>query len=215
MKKLDLRKELRFLYQPSAKRPAIVEVPPMRYLTLDGVSIPGDERFQAAMQALFTLAYSVRFGAKKELELDYPVMASEGLYHWLDDTAPLEPGSWDPEEGPGELRWTLRIMIPDEVPEDFIERVRADAIGRGKGGPRLPEVEVRTDAGGKAVQMMHIGPYAAEPVTIEKMTSFTEAAGYEITGVHHEIYVGDPSRSAPEKLKTTLRLGVTPAQGAP
>ena len=56
------------------------------------------------MQALFTLAYSVRFGAKKELELDYPVMASEGLYQWLDYAAPLEPGSWEPDEGPGELR---------------------------------------------------------------------------------------------------------------
>lgn len=200
---LDLRKHLRHLYLPSAKKPSLVEVPTMRFFAVDGVGQPGGERFQAAMQALFTMAYSVRFAAKKRLDLDYPVMASEGLY-WNVDGGPLIP-----DGGPDKMAWTLQLMLPDQVPDAFVEEVRAEAAAKGKGGPLLGEVQIRVFAEGTSVQIMHIGPYDAEPATIEHLIAFATEQEYEITGRHHEIYIGDPNRTKPEKLKTALRYGVT------
>lgn len=200
---LDLKRELKHIYQPSAKHPAIVQVPPMRFLAVDGAGAPGGERFKDAMQALFALAYPVRFGAKKRLDLDYPVMAPEGVY-WAAGGGPL-----DADTTPEQMVWTLRITIPDQVPESFVEEMRAEVAAKGKGGPLLGEVRVRSEGGGPGVTMMHVGPYAAETPTILRMTAFAAEQGYAITGRHHEIYIGDPNRSAPEKLKTTLRLGIT------
>jgi len=200
---LDLRKDLKYLYVPSAKKASLVEVPTMRFLAIDGAGQPGGESFQAAMQALFTMAYSVRFAAKKRLDLDYPVMASEGLY-WNVDGGPLTA-----EDGPEKMAWTLQIMLLDQVPPDFVEEVRAEAAARGKGGPLLGEVQIRVFAEGTSVQIMHIGPYSAEPATTERLIAFAAEQGYEITGRHHEIYIGDPNRTSPEKLKTGLRYGVT------
>lgn len=202
---LDLRKDLKHLYVPSAKKPSLVEVPPMRFLAIDGAGQPGGERFQAAMQALFTLAYSVRFAAKKRLDLDYPVMASEGLY-WNVDGGPLAP-----DYGPDKMAWTLQLMLPDQVADEFVEEVRAETAAKGKGGPALGEVQIRDFAEGTSVQIMHIGPYDAEPATTERLVAFATEQGYEITGRHHEIYIGDPNRTAPNRLKTALRYGVTKA----
>jgi hypothetical protein len=200
---LDLRKDLKHLYKPSAKQPVLVDVPPMRFLAIDGAGPPGGDAFQAVMQALFTVAYSVRFAAKKRLDLVYPVMAPEGLY-WDVGGGPLEPG------GPPEnMAWTLQIMLPDEVPQEFVEEVRGEAAAKGKGGPSLGDVKVRVFDEGRCVQIMHIGPYDAEAATIERLAAFAAQEGYRLTGKHHEIYMGDPRRSAPEKLKTTLRFGVT------
>lgn len=200
---LDLRKDLKHLYVPSAKKPALVEVPSMRFFAIDGVGQPDGERFQTAMQALFTMAYSVRFAAKKRLDLDYPVMAPEGLY-WNVDGGPLAA-----DDGPDEMAWTLQLMVPDQVPADFVEELRAEATAKGKGGPLLGEVQIRAFAEGRCVQIMHVGPYDAEAATIERLIAFAIEQGYEITGRHHEIYIGDPRSSAPEKLKTALRYGVT------
>jgi hypothetical protein len=205
---LDLRRDLKHLYVPSAKKPALVEVPPMRFFAVDGVGQPGGEGFQAAMQALFTMAYSVRFAAKKRLDLDYPVMASEGLY-WNVDGGPLTP-----DAGPDKMAWTLQLMLPEQVPHEFVEEVRAEAAAKGKGGPLLGEVQIRVFAEGMSVQIMHIGPYDTEPAKIECLIAFATEQGYEITGRHHEIYMGDPNRTAPEKLKTALRYGVTQARRA-
>jgi len=200
---LDLRKDLKHLYLPSAKEPALVDVPSMRFFAIDGAGKPGGERFQGAIQALFTMAYSVRFAAKKRLDLDYPVMASEGLY-WNVDGGPLTL-----EDGPDKMAWTLQLMLPDQVPSEFVEEVRAEAAAKGKGGPSLGEVKLRTFAEGLSVQVMHIGPYDTETATMERLVAFAAERGYEITGRHHEIYIGDPNRTKPEKLKTALRYGVT------
>jgi hypothetical protein len=200
---LDLRTEFKHLYRPSAKTPALVDVPPMTVMAVDGEGMPGEERFQEAMQALFTLAYTTRFASKKELDIDYPVMPPEGLY-WDASGGPLTA-----DAPPSAWAWTLQIMIPAEVPAEFIEKCRTEAASKGKGGPLLGAVEVRRFDEGTCVQLMHVGPYDTEPATIARMVEFAAANGYEITGDHHEIYIGDPNRSAPEKLKTTLRLGVT------
>jgi hypothetical protein len=202
MQQLDLRKELKYLYQPSAKTPAIVEVPRMRFLTVEGAGGVGEGAFQDAIGAIFSLGYPVRFGAKKQLEIEYPVMPLEGLY-------------WDAEGGfevslaqAKELAWKLMMMVPFVIPADFIEATRAEVAAK-KELPRLADVRVEDLAEGTSVQVMHIGPYDAETPTVERMLAFAAEQGYRVCGAHHEIYIGDPNRSAPDKLKTVLRYPVT------
>jgi len=199
--KLDLRKDLKYLYQPSGKTPAIVEVPTMRFLTIEGVGGVGREAFQEAIGALFSLGYPVKFGAKKRLEIDYPVMPLEGLY-WNADGG-FEFDSSRPER----MAWKLMMMVPDAIPDDFIEVMRAE-VAEKKNPPRLADVRIETLAEGASVQIMYVGPYDGETATVERMLTFAAEQGYEVAGAHHEIYIGDPNRAAPEKLQTVLRYGV-------
>jgi len=198
---IDLKKQFAALYKPSAKVPSIVEVPPFRFLMIDGIGDVGGETFQPAVQGMYALAYSTKFEAKKRLGLTYPVMPLEGLY-------------WDPEgardftpDQAASLCWRLLLLLPEEVPAEFVEEVRAKVAAK-KDLPRLADVRVQTFSEGTSVQIMHVGPYAEEPPTIERLLGFAEDRGYVVTGKHHEIYLGDPRRSAPEKLKTVLRYGV-------
>ena len=201
MEKLDLRRDLKYLYQPGTKQPVIVDVPTMRFLTVDGVGGVGQSGFQQAIGALFTLGYPVRFGAKKRLEIDYPVMPLEGLY-WNADGG-FEFDSTRPER----MAWKLMMMVPDVIPDDFIEAIRAE-VAQKKDPPRLAGVRKETLTEGPSVQIMYVGPYDAETPTIQRMLAFAAEQGYEVAGAHHEIYIGDPNRAAPEKLKTVLRYGV-------
>lgn len=202
METLDLRKELKHLYQPSAKTPAIVDVPPMRFFTIQGVGGVGKEGdFQEALQAVFSLGYPVKFGAKKRLEIDYPIMPLEGLYWNADGGFEFDPGK------PERMAWKLIMMVPDAIPEDFIEQMRAE-IAEKKDVPRLSDVSLETIAEGTSVQIMYVGPYDQETPTIQRMLAFAADEGYEVAGPHHEIYIGDPNRAAPEKLKTVLRYPV-------
>ena len=203
MDKLDLRKDLKYLYQPGPKTPVIVEVPEMRFLTVDGVGGLGGPEFQAAIGAIFSLGYPVRFGAKKQLEIEYPVMPLEGLY-WDAEGG----GDFRIDEGGiSELAWKLMMLVPDVIPEEFIESTRADVAAK-KDLPRLADLRVETFAEGPSVQIMYVGPYDQETSTIDRMLAFAAEEGYEVAGRHHEIYIGDPNRAAPEKLKTVLRYPV-------
>jgi len=204
MQKLDLRRELKHLYQPSAKAPLIVDVPPMRFLTISGVGGVGETSFQEALQAIFNLGYPVKFGAKKTLEIDYPVMPLEGLY-WNADG-----GFHFDASRPERMAWKLLMMVPDVIPDEFIETMRAD-VAEKKNPPRLADVRIETLAEGPSVQIMYVGPYADETPTIERLVAYAAEQGYEVAGAHHEIYIGDPNRSAPEKLKTVLRYPVRQA----
>ena len=204
MEKLDLRRELKHLYQPSPKTPVVVDVPPMRFLSVEGVGGVGEQGFQRAIGALFGLGYPVRFAAKKQLEIDYPVMPLEGLY-WNADGG-FEFDSSKPER----MAWKLMMMVPDVIPDEFIETMRS-AVAAKKDLPRLADVRNEVYAEGPSVQVMHIGPYAEETATIERMRIYAADQGYEFTGPHHEIYIGDPNRSAPEKLKTVVRYPVRKA----
>lgn len=198
---LDLKKELGHLYKPSAKVPSIVEVPPLRFLMLDGVGGVGGDEFQSAIGALYGLAYPVKFAAKKALDLAYPVMPLEGLYRSTDGTAEFSA------DGSVELEWRLMILLPDPVPGELVDETRAKVAAK-KDVPRLDDVRVQTFSEGTSVQIMHVGPYADEAPTIDRLLAFAAEKGYEVTGAHHEIYLGDPRRAAPEKLKTALRYGV-------
>jgi hypothetical protein len=207
MRKLDLRKELKYLYQPSAKNVEVVEVPRFQFAMMDGeiegryapAESPG---FQEALQALYSVSFTLKFTSKqrKDDPVDYPVMALEGLW-WV------EGGEFDIKHPEG-WKWTLMILQPEFItPEMFLEAL--SQLRKKKGDqPAFAQVRLANFEEGLSMQIMHIGPYAEEPTTIAKMDAFARENGYRKRGKHHEIYLGDPRRAAPEKLKTVLRYPV-------
>lgn len=197
MKTIDLKKKLKPYYTASATKPAIVDVPPMNALMVDGTGDPGGPAFQEAVGSLYSVAYTLKFTFKKEKAIDYPVMALEGLW-CADDPSVFTSGER------GKWKWTVFIIVPDIVTRKDVAAAVA-AVKKKAKFPRFPEVRFERFAEGQAAQIMHIGPYSAEGPTIERLHRFIEERGHRLRGWHHEIYMGDPRRSAPEKLKTILR----------
>jgi len=208
MKTLDLKKELKYLYQPSPKKPEIIKIPKMQFAMIDGAIEKGREPgnspgFQDATQALYSISYTLKFVLKKRKTnpIDYPVMALEGLW-WV------ENGFFDIAVKDNWF-YTLMILQPDVITKDvFAEGL--EQIRKKKGtSPALSKLRLANFEEGMCVQIMHIGPYATEPATIERMRAFALENGYRDrvgpNGKHHEIYLGDPRKAAPEKLKTVLR----------
>lgn len=208
MKTLDLKKELKYLYAPSAQKIEIVKVPKLQFIMIDGRIEKGKEpgnspSFAEATQALYSVVYPLKFMFKKRETrlIDYPVMPLEGLWGLQD--ASLDVGKKD------NLTFTLMILQPDVVTKDiFAEGL--EAVRKKKGdSPALSQLRLEHLSEGICVQAMHIGPYATEPATIERMRAFALENGYKDNvgpnGLHHEIYIGDPRKAAPEKLKTVLR----------
>ena len=208
MEKLDLKQELKYLYGPSAKKIEIVDVPAMNFIMIDGAIEPGmapgtSPLFAENTGALYSAAYTLKFAAKqrKDNPVDYPVMALEGLW-WVED------GTFDIQK-PGNWKYTLMIMQPELVTAEMF----ADAVAqmRKKKGdqPGFAHLRLERFTEGLCVQAMHIGPYATEPATVAKMQAFMQQNGcldlVGLGGKHHEIYMGDPRRADPTKLKTVLR----------
>ena len=203
MKTIDLKRSLKAFYTASASKPAIIDVPALNALMVDGTGDPNGPAFQEAVGSLYSVAYTLKFAFKKNKDIDYPVMALEGLWCADDPTAFLS-GQRD------EWKWTIFIVLPDVVTrKDVAEAVAA--VKKKAKFPRFPEVRFEKFAEGKAAQVMHIGPYAAEGPTIEGLHRFIAEQGYRLRGWHHEIYFGDPRRAAPEKLKTIIRQPIEPA----
>jgi hypothetical protein len=198
MQKLDLRKQLKHLYQPASKEFTIVDVPPLDFLMVDGHGDPNtSEEFHAAVQALYSMSYTVKFTSKKELGIDYSVMALEGLW-WGEDPAVFlrgDKGAW---------LWTAMIMQPDHITPALVEAARIQVAKKGE-SPALDKLRFERFREGLSAQIMYLGSYADEGPTIARLHEFIAQNGYELNGKHHEIYVGDPRRSAPEKLKTVIR----------
>jgi hypothetical protein len=209
MQTLDLKKQYKSLYAPSAKKPELVDVPALNFLMIDGAIEPGREpgnspRFQENTQAMYGAAYTLKFMLKQRPAdpLDYPVMALEGLW-WVED------GHFDITIKDN-WYYTLMILTPEVVtPEVFAEGL---AKLRQKQGdqPAFARLRLETFTEGRCVQMMHVGPYATEPATMEAMQAFMAANSLQdrvgpAGGKHHEIYLGDPRKAAPDKLKTILR----------
>lgn len=202
--RLDARR-LAQLYKPGAKMPVIVDVPPMRFLQIDGVGDVGDDAFQEAVAALYGLAYPVKFAAKKQIGLSYKVAPLEGLYWHADESVEFDPA------GRASLSWRLMLMVPDEVSGKLIDQMR-EKVASKKNLARLGDIRLQTFSEGTCVQILHLGPYAEETATLRRLFAFSEERGYDVTGDHHEIYLGDPNRVAAEKLKTVLRYGVRKAR---
>lgn len=198
---VDLRKRYPTLFKPSAKVASVVDVPPLRFLMLDGVGDVGGPAFQTAMKALYGLAYPLKFTAKKRLEIAYQVPPSEGLY-WDADQGPLVAPT-----SPERTAWRLMIMLPEEVPGELVESTR-EKVAAKKDLERLSDIRVQTFSEGTSVQIMHVGPYAAETPTVQRLLAFAAAKGLEVAGSHHEIYLSDPNKSAPERLKAVVRYPV-------
>jgi len=208
MEKLDLKKDLKAYYAPSAKRVAFIEVPRFNFLMIDGSIEPGEAPgtsplFQENNGALYGIAYTLKFMLKKRQNnpVDYPVMALEGLWDVRDGKFDINiKDNWD---------YTLMILVPNLITPEIFEQA-LDQMREKKGSqPAFARLRLEAFEEGPCVQMMHIGPYHTEPATLEKMQDFMQVNGYQdrvgIGGQHHEIYLGDPRRAAPEKLKTILR----------
>jgi hypothetical protein len=203
MKKLDLRKQWKHLYSPSARKVELVDVPRLKFLMIDGRieqgKAPGTSpSFAEAMGALYSAAYTLKFMSKlrKDNPIDYPVMALEGLW-WVVD------GNFDITIKDNWV-YTVMIMQPDHVtPKLLAETVKKAA--EKKPNPSFARLRLESFREGRCVQIMHVGPYATEPATVKKMRLWAEENGYVIAGRHHEIYLGNPQRSKPEKLRTILR----------
>jgi hypothetical protein len=208
MPPLDIVKLHKPFYAPSAKHPVIVEVPDLAFLMIDGRGDPGSsEAFEAAMQALFSAAYTLKFSLKKvDPERDFKVAPVEGLW-WGDDPKPTLA---DLQRDRDSWNWTLMIAVPDAVTADEVSAA-LETAARKKDLPAAPLLRLERFEEGLAAQIMHLGPYSEEAPTIERLHEWVAGQGYELRGRHHEIYLGDPSRTAPERLKTVLRHPVQPA----
>lgn len=199
MKKIDLRKERKHLYQPSAKAVVQVEVPKMNYLMIDGEGDPNTSTaYQAVVEALFALSYSIKFMAKKgTLAIDYGVMPLEGLWG-ADDMSSFsvdDKSNW---------KWTMMIMQPDFITREMVDKA-VEEVRRKKKLAAIGEIRFASLSEGTCAQVMHIGPFSAEGPTIERLHKFIADAGCKPRGKHHEIYLSDIRKADPEKWKTVIR----------
>jgi hypothetical protein len=209
MKTLDLKKEFKYLYQPSAKKIEAVQVPNLQFAMIDGAIEKGSEpgkspSFAEATQALYSVSYTLKFTLKKRKTnaIDYPVMALEGLW-WVED------GNFDITVKDNWF-YTLMIMQPDVVTQEVFEEAREEVRRKKGDSDMLGKLRLAHFEESLCVQTMHIGPYATEPATIDRMKEFMEENGLKdsvgpIGGKHHEIYMSDPRKAAPDKMKTVLR----------
>lgn len=199
MKKLDYKKELGHLYKPSPKGIQIVDVPEMKFLMVDGQGDPNtSEEFSQAVEALFTLSYTLKFLVKKgALQVDYGVMPLEGLW-WADDMTKFNV------EDKSDWKWTVMIMQPDLVTEDLVSAAYTK-VAEKKDVLALQQVRFEAFPEGAAAQILHVGPFSEEGPTIERLHKYIQGNGYARVGKHHEIYLSDIRRAAPENWKTVIR----------
>lgn len=201
METFDWKKSFKTLYFPSVKEPALVEVPPLNAVVIDGAGDPNtSEEFRDAIEGLYGVSYTLKFMLKKRGGPEYGVMPLEGLW-WTDDPALFSLDAKD------RWMWTLLIGQPDFVTDADFREAAAD-LSRKKNPPALPKVRFERFQEGLAAQIMHIGPFSAEGPTVARLHAFIEQSGYRIEGKHHEIYLSDFRRTAPEKLKTVIRQPV-------
>jgi len=202
MQKMDLKKDLKHLYQASAKVPAIVEVPRLQFLILDGAGDPNVvPEFPQAAETLFRVSYALKFMVKKEGGPDYGVMPLEGLWTAQDMAAFCQ-------DRRDEWQWTLMIMQPDFITQELVARAKATVRKKGA-SPLLEALKLTGLCEGQAAQLLHVGPYADEAPTVARLHNFIREKSYHFGGKHHEIYLNDPRRTAPEKLKTIIRQPIT------
>ncbi|MFA6082172.1 MAG: GyrI-like domain-containing protein [Patescibacteria group bacterium] len=201
MNKIDLKKNLKDLYNPKTNVIAEVLVPKMNFLMVDGKGDPNTSKeFVNAIEALYPVAYTIKFDIKKNLGKDYGVMPLEGLW-WSSDLSDFATGKKD------NWFWTLMIMQPEFVTKDLFEKA-LESVKAKKHPAFIDKVRFESFEEGKSAQLMHIGPFAAEGPNIQKIHDYIKEAGGKFDGMkqkHHEIYLSDMRKTAPDKLKTILR----------
>lgn len=202
--KIDFKKALKPLYGPTKRQGFhIIDVPSMRFLMIDGAGDPNVvPDYAEAVETLYAVAYAIKFASKTELERDYVVPPLEGLW-WADDMNAFltrDKSAW---------QWTMMLMVPEWIGPKMIHGVIAKVAGKRKPPPALDKLRVELLEEGRVVQVLHVGPYDDEGPVLEEMhKEFIPRNGLRMTGRHHEIYLSDPRRVAPDKLKTILRQPV-------
>lgn len=204
MEKLDLKKQFKPFYTPSAKQFSIIELPPLPYIMVDGHGDPNTAPvYVDAIQTLYSLSYTLKFHVKKTLEKDYGVMGLEGLW-WvpdMQDFSTSKKSDWD---------WTMMILQPDFITQELFNEAKRQAVAKGK-APLADIARLETYHEGTSIQIMYFGPYADEGPTIANMHAHAADQGYVLNGKHHEIYMSDARRVAPEKNKTIIRQPIKKA----
>ncbi len=202
MAKLDVKKTEKSLYAPPSKDFQLVDVPPMRFFMVDGAGSPGSApAYKEAIEGLYAASYTLKFMVKKERGLDYVVPPLEGLW-WADDMDTFVTRQKDL------WKWTMMIRIPDEVADGAPAQALFEA-DRKKSLPAIRRIRVETFAEGRSVQILHVGSYDAEGPTLHRLHhEFMPEHGLDFAGHHHEIYLSDARKIAPDKLKTILRQPV-------
>jgi hypothetical protein len=214
MRKIDLKRELKYLYAPSAKEVQIVDVPTLSFVMIDGRIEPDEtpeisQTFQQATGALYGVSYTLKFMSKlrKDNPIDYTVTPLEGLW-WTDS------GAFDFTRKEA-WHYTLMMMQPEHITaemfEEALRQVQEKQTKKGENNPAFLDLRLDRFREGLCLQVMHVGPYSDEPQTIERMKAFAQQNGYIYQGKHHEIYLGDPRRAKPERLRTILRQPIKKA----
>ena len=198
MQKVDFKKELKTLYQPSAKEISVVDVPAMNFLMIDGAGDPnGNPAYVDAVSALFAVSYTLKFRVKKgELGVDYGVMPLEGLW-WAEDITKFsvdDRSNW---------LWTMMVMQPQFITPELVQDAIAEARKKNPLAA-LSGLRFESFTEGKAAQLLHVGPFSEEGPKIQRLHEFIALHG-QLSGKHHEIYLSDITRAAPEKWKTIIR----------
>ena len=198
MPNIDYKKQLKEFYRASAKTAAEVTIPEMNFLMVDGKGEPGSPDYSAAVEALYKVSYTVKFTIRKlQGGLDYGVMPLEGLW-WADDMSDFvrgEKSNWI---------WTMMIMQPELVTEELIQAA-IDQVKTKKSLTAMDKLRFENFCEGRCAQILHVGPFSDEGPTIQRLHSFINESGHEIAGKHHEIYLTDIRRAAPENWKTIIR----------
>lgn len=204
MDKIDFVAQDKQLYKPSTE-PAVVNVPAMKFLMFDGHGMPeGNPLFQQAFQALYGIAYTIKFMPKQGLMpfgyVDFKVSPPEGLW-WIKGDNSFNTAK------SAEWRWTLMLRMPSFVTSQLVGLAIRKLVDK-KHDDIYQKVRLEPYKEGKSVQMMYVGPYENEGPSLAAMEAFAHARGFSYAGKHHEIYFGDPRRTKPENLKTVLRQPV-------
>jgi hypothetical protein len=197
MKKIDLKKDWKHLYQPSSVHVVQVDVPTMNYLMVDGEGDPNTAQAYAnAVEALFMVSYATKFMVKKTAAIDYGVMPLEGLW-WADDMSKfsvVDKSNW---------KWTMLMLQPDFVPQETIENAIGD-VKKKKNPSAIGKIRFEAFCEGKCAQILHVGPFSEEGPTIAKLHQFIDSSS-QLRGKHHEIYLSDIRKANPAKWKTIIR----------
>lgn len=185
-----------------------LEIPLRRYLMIDGTDEPGAPGFRDAIGTLYPVAYTLHFALKRR-RIQVPVGALEGLY-WIDDATPITPAQFaDSEQQRGSWSWRLMLPLPGEATDADVASA-IDEVFHKKRPPLLDQLRAEEWIEGEVAQVLHVGPYDAEAPTIARLHAAIGQAGLRARGCHHEIYIGDPNRTAPDRLKTLIRQPVEP-----
>lgn len=200
--KLDLKRTLAQLYAPKAGDFALVDVPPLSFLMIDGAGDPNTSAdYASAVEALYSTSYALKFMIRKADGIDYAVMPLEGLW-WADDMTTFVA------RRKGEWRWTMMILQPEPITAEHV-RAAVDQVVTRKGLARAADLRFETYHEGQSLQILHVGSYDAEAPTLARLhDEVMPARGLTFNGRHHEIYLSDPRRTAPDKLRTILRQPV-------